>query len=50
MAERAEKIGGKFSCISSSDKGTDVQVSVPVRQAYVGGNGFRLFSPRGGAA
>ena len=49
MAERAEKIGGKFSCVSSTDKGTDVQVSVPRRRAYVRGNGFWIFSQRAGA-
>jgi signal transduction histidine kinase len=48
MAERAEKIGGKFSCASSADQGTDVQVIIPARQAYVRSNGFRLFSRRGG--
>ena len=49
IAERAEKIGGKFSCVSATDKGTDVQVSVPRRRAYVRGNGFWIFSQRAGA-
>jgi signal transduction histidine kinase/ligand-binding sensor domain-containing protein len=48
IAERAEKIGGKFSCASSPGQGTNVQVSVPARRAYVRANGFRLFSRRGG--
>ena len=46
MAERAEKIGGKFSCVSSTQKGTDVQVSVPARRAYVRAKRFRPFSRR----
>jgi signal transduction histidine kinase len=47
MAERAEKIGAKFSYTSSASKGTDVQVIVPARRAYVRRHGLRLFSPRG---
>jgi signal transduction histidine kinase len=46
MAERSEKIGAKFSYASSVSKGTDVQVIVPARRAYVSRHGFRLFSPR----
>ena len=44
MAERAEKIGAKFSWTSSAGKGTDVQVIVPARRAYARTNGSRLFS------
>jgi ligand-binding sensor domain-containing protein/two-component sensor histidine kinase len=47
MAERAEKIGAKFSYASSVSKGTDVEVIVPARRAYLRRHGFRLFSPRG---
>jgi len=43
MAERAEKIGGKFSCTSSAGRGTDVQVIVPARRAYVRTKNFGLF-------
>jgi signal transduction histidine kinase len=50
MAERAEKIGAKFSYASSQDKGTDVQVVVPGRRAYVHRRGFQLFSRSVGAA
>jgi signal transduction histidine kinase/ligand-binding sensor domain-containing protein len=46
MAERAEKIGAKFSWTSSMGKGTDVQVIVPARRAYTRTNGSRLFSWR----
>jgi signal transduction histidine kinase/ligand-binding sensor domain-containing protein len=45
MAERAERIGARFSCQSSIGQGTDVQVTVPARRAYVRQSGFRLFSP-----
>lgn len=44
MAERAAKIGGKFSSVSSPGNGTNVQVIVPARRAYVRTNGLRLFS------
>jgi signal transduction histidine kinase len=44
MAERAERIGGDFSCESRPGGGTAVCVSVPARQAYMRSNGFRLFS------
>jgi signal transduction histidine kinase len=43
MAERAARIGAKFSCVSSTGAGTNVQVIVPARQAYTRTNGFRLF-------
>jgi signal transduction histidine kinase/ligand-binding sensor domain-containing protein len=49
MAERAAKIGAKFSCISSPEEGTAVQVTVPARRAYARTNGFQLFSRRGRA-
>lgn len=49
MAERAEKIEAKFSCASSPDKGTDVQVLVPARRAYARTTGFRLFSSKRGS-
>ena len=42
MAERAEKIGAKFSCDSSLGKGADVRVIVPARNAYVRRHGFFL--------
>ncbi len=48
-AGRAEKIGANFSCASVVGDGTKVLVIVPARRAYVRGNGFRLFSPRGGS-
>lgn len=44
MAERAEKIGAKFSWTSSARNGTDVQVIVPARRAYARTNGSPLFS------
>ena len=47
MAERAEKIGAKFSYASTPGKGTDVHVVVPARRAYVNRQAFRIFS-RGG--
>jgi len=50
MAERAEKIGAKFSYTTSPDKGTNVQVVVPGRRAYVHRRGFHLFSRSVGAA
>jgi ligand-binding sensor domain-containing protein/anti-sigma regulatory factor (Ser/Thr protein kinase) len=50
MAERAEKIGAKFSLTSSADQGTHVQVILPARRAYVRTSGFHMFSPRGDAA
>jgi len=50
MAERAEKIGAKFSYASSLGKGTNVQVVVPARRAYVGRQGLHLLSRRGGTA
>jgi signal transduction histidine kinase len=50
MAERAEKIGAKFSFASSPGKGTDVQVVVPGRRAYISRQSFQLFLRRGGAA
>jgi signal transduction histidine kinase len=43
MAERAEKIAGKFS-VSSSNEGTAVHVTVPARRAYIRSSGIRLFS------
>jgi signal transduction histidine kinase len=42
--ERAERIGARFYCASSADKGTDVQVIVPAHRAYVRGRAFRFFS------
>jgi signal transduction histidine kinase len=35
MEERAEKIGARFSCDSSPQKGTEVRITVPARRAYV---------------
>jgi signal transduction histidine kinase len=49
IAERAEKIGAKFCFVSSFDKGTDVQIIVPARRAYVRTSGFHLFSPKRGS-
>ena len=48
MAERAEKIGAKFSYASVVGNGTKVQVIVPARRAYLR-RGFSPFS-LGGAA
>jgi signal transduction histidine kinase/ligand-binding sensor domain-containing protein len=50
MAERAEKIGAKFSCTSSPRQGTDVQVMVPARRAYARTTGFWPFSAKRAAA
>jgi signal transduction histidine kinase len=49
MAERAEKIGAKFSYTSVVGNGTKVEVIVPARRAYARRRGFSLFSV-GGAA
>jgi signal transduction histidine kinase/ligand-binding sensor domain-containing protein len=49
MQERSEKIGATFSCRTSVQKGTDVQVIVPARRAYVWTNGFRRFSSKRGS-
>jgi signal transduction histidine kinase len=46
MAERAEKIGATFSCTSSASTGTNVQIIVPARRAYLRIRRFRIFSPR----
>jgi signal transduction histidine kinase len=35
MWERAERIGGKLSFKSAPDKGTEVQITMPARLAYV---------------
>lgn len=43
MAERAAKIGAKFSCVSSKE-GTEVQVTVPARRAYARTKGLRKLS------
>jgi signal transduction histidine kinase len=43
MAERAEKIGGKFS-VNSTGEGTELHVYVSARRAYMRSNGMRLFS------
>lgn len=50
MAERAEKIGAKFSCISSPGKGTDLEVTVPARRAYVRTRGLRMLFRNGDAS
>ena len=40
MEERAERIGAKFWCTSSEGKGTDVQVIVTARRAYIRRHSF----------
>jgi signal transduction histidine kinase len=47
MAERAAKIGAKFSCLSSPGAGTDVEVIVPARRAFARPNGLPFFSRKG---
>jgi len=43
MAERAERIGANFACISSADQGTEIQVRVPARLAYARSGRFGQF-------
>jgi two-component sensor histidine kinase len=43
MAERAERIGAKFSSVSSPGEGTSIQITVPASRAYARTNSFRLF-------
>jgi signal transduction histidine kinase/ligand-binding sensor domain-containing protein len=48
MAERAERIGADFRCTSAAEKGTEVQVVVPARRAYLRTSRFRqLFTGNG---
>jgi signal transduction histidine kinase/ligand-binding sensor domain-containing protein len=42
MAERAARIGGKFSNVSSPGKGTEIKLSVPARRAYAHTNRTRI--------
>jgi signal transduction histidine kinase len=46
MAERAEKIGATFTFTSAADKGTEVDVIVPSRLAYVRPSRFQYFFAR----
>jgi signal transduction histidine kinase len=44
MAERAAKIGAKYSCNSSTGEGTTLQVILSARRAYARANGSGVFS------
>ena len=35
MRERAERIGGTFTLWSATNKGTELEVSIPARVAYL---------------
>jgi len=50
MWERAERIGGKLSFTSAPDKGTEVQITMPARLAYLRTRRFRDFFARNTAA
>jgi signal transduction histidine kinase/ligand-binding sensor domain-containing protein len=50
MWERAERIGGKLSFTSAPDKGTEVNITMPARLAYVRTRRFRWFFARNTAA
>jgi signal transduction histidine kinase len=48
MAERAEKIGAYFRCTTALESGTEVNVTVPARRAYIRPSRFRqLFAKNG---
>jgi signal transduction histidine kinase/ligand-binding sensor domain-containing protein len=50
MSERAERIGASFRVSSFPEKGTEVQVIVPARRAYVRPTRFRQWFGRNGSA
>jgi ligand-binding sensor domain-containing protein len=50
MAERAERIGANFRCASAPGSGTEVQVTVPARQAYIRVSSFCQLFARNGKA
>jgi signal transduction histidine kinase/ligand-binding sensor domain-containing protein len=49
MAERAERIGASFRWTSAAGSGTEVQVTVPARRAYVPPSRLRQLFARSGA-
>ena len=50
MAKRAERTGASFRCTSAPQEGTELQVSVPARRAYVRHSRFRQMFARNGSA
>jgi signal transduction histidine kinase len=50
MAERAERIGASFRWTSAPGSGTEVQVTVPARRAYVRPSRFRRLFDKNGTA